>query len=203
MPTRPNLRAIKAYAEEKMHPKKSKTHKATWKHFERVVAKDFDTHRTPLSGMVKTITNSDTLHPLIYVECKLRSDDFNFWEGFDKTVKKISGKYSFIRIEKSKTGNFVDLFFAEDFLKMLKAEEFAENLISCVKIDKVHTSVVTLFEQTEERAEIEGKIPVVALKKKNKKGYLLGTHPKHLVELHKILNHGKNTGKGNRGNNFR
>lgn len=49
------------------------THRATWKLFERNVAKDFGTDRTPGSGGIRTLsTGSDTLHDYLYIECKLR-----------------------------------------------------------------------------------------------------------------------------------
>ena len=50
------------------------THRNTWKNFERVVAKDFGASgRTPLSGGNSGHTRSDTLHPRLFIECKLRA----------------------------------------------------------------------------------------------------------------------------------
>ncbi|MBA7712890.1 hypothetical protein ES703_121881 [subsurface metagenome] len=43
-----------------------------WKAFERRVAKSLGTVRTPLSGISSRHTSSDTLHPDLYVECKMR-----------------------------------------------------------------------------------------------------------------------------------
>jgi len=42
-----------------------------WKAFERRIAKSLGTDRTPLSGGASRHTTSDTLHPHLYVECKL------------------------------------------------------------------------------------------------------------------------------------
>jgi len=42
-----------------------------WKAFERTIAKSLGTVRTPLSGSASRLTSSDTLHPTLYVECKL------------------------------------------------------------------------------------------------------------------------------------
>ena len=42
-----------------------------WKAFERRIAKSLGTVRTPLSGGASRHTTSDTLHPDLYVECKL------------------------------------------------------------------------------------------------------------------------------------
>lgn len=41
-----------------------------WKVFERRIAASLGVNRTPLSGSGSRITSSDTLHPLLYVECK-------------------------------------------------------------------------------------------------------------------------------------
>ncbi len=43
-----------------------------WKAFERRIAKSLGTDRTPLSGISSRHTSSDTLHPDLYVECKMR-----------------------------------------------------------------------------------------------------------------------------------
>ena len=193
MPVRPHIPPVKvtmkdieAFEEEVQNPKKKGgTHKETWKLFERNVARDFGTTRTPLSGMVKTITNSDTLHPKIYVECKLRAKDFNFWEEFEE-LRKDTGAICGLTITKGEQE--ILLIHHTQFLQLMEHTKFDLNLISQKITSKKHTSVLSLFKQTEERAEIEGKIPVVALKKKNKSGYLIGTHPRNLVVLHKILN---------------
>jgi hypothetical protein len=43
----------------------------SWKAFERVVARFFGTERNPLSGEnSRHHTNSDSLHPTLYIECK-------------------------------------------------------------------------------------------------------------------------------------
>lgn len=181
----PNISDIEEFKFEKENKKVKTTHKETWKAFERKVAKDFGTTRTPLSGMVKTITNSDTLHPKIYVECKLRADDFNFWEEFEEA--RTRNKLYYYKITKSSTKGELYLFDSEDFFKLMKLTKFDLNYLVCAGCSKRYTSVVTLFEQTMDRAEIEEKLPVVALKKKNKKGYLIGTHPKYFEGLQLIL----------------
>ena len=43
-----------------------------WKAFERRIAATLGTVRTPLSGSGSRHTTGDTLHPHLYVECKLR-----------------------------------------------------------------------------------------------------------------------------------
>ena len=62
--------------------------KSNFKGFERVVAKDFNTVRTPLSGANSGHnTCSDTLSDTFYIECKKRKR-FSFWSLFRDTEKK-------------------------------------------------------------------------------------------------------------------
>jgi hypothetical protein len=101
---------------------KHPTSKSTWKSFERVVAAYFGTRRVPLSGSNSGHgTNSDSLHPKLYIECKVRSKSA-LWK---------------------------------------------------------------LFVDTENKAKIEGKIPVVAIKQKGEKGYLLVVRPNDLDKVAK------------------
>lgn len=99
------------------------TSKSAWKSFERVVAAYFGTRRVPLSGSNSGHgTNSDSLHPKLYIECKVRSK-FSLWQ---------------------------------------------------------------LFVDTEKKAKIEGKIPVVAVKQKGEKGYLLIMRPEDLSTINAL-----------------
>ena len=104
---------------------KHPTSSTTWKSFEREVATEFGTKRVPLSGSNSGHnTNSDSLHPELYIECKVRQ---NVW---------------------------------------------------------LHT----LYNDTESKAKVEGKIPIVAIKQKGQKGYLLAFKPEYLekiTEIHK------------------
>ena len=104
---------------------KNPTSKSAWKSFERVVATYFGTRRVPLSGSNSGHgTNSDSLHPKLYIECKVRGK-ISLWQ---------------------------------------------------------------LFIDTEKKAKVEGKIPVVAIKQKGEKGYLLVMRPQDLdkiAEIHK------------------
>ena len=188
MPIRPpKIEDIRNFEAEQLKPKKKTTSKETWKLFERNVSKDFKTTRTPLSGMVKTITNSDTLHPKIYVECKLRGGDkeFKFWKLFED--KRTGLGVEIMEIVNDKNGELIWLMTRDNFLQLMEMAKFELNLVTCVLKSKVYRSVLSLYRETMDRAEIENKIPVVAIKKKNMKSYLIGTHPKQLVKLHEIL----------------
>lgn len=99
------------------------TSKECWKSFERIVASFFGTKRVPLSGSNSGHgTNSDSLHPKVYIECKVR------------------GKIS----------------------------------------------LWSLFSDTESKAKVEGKVPVVAIKQKGERGYLLVMRPEDMEKLVEI-----------------
>lgn len=67
---------------------KNATSKSCWKGFERTVASYFGTKRVPLSGSNSGHnTNSDSLHPDIYIECKVR-EKFAVWSLFKDTEGK-------------------------------------------------------------------------------------------------------------------
>ena len=99
------------------------TSKECWKSFERLVASFFGTKRVPLSGSNSGHgTNSDSLHPRLYIECKVRGR-IALWQ---------------------------------------------------------------LFTDTEKKAKVEGKIPIVAIKQKGEKGYLLVLRPENLGKVNEI-----------------
>jgi len=50
------------------------TDRSTWKKFEQRVARFFGSTRAPLSGRNNKITGSDSLHPALFIECKLRAE---------------------------------------------------------------------------------------------------------------------------------
>lgn len=102
---------------------KHPTSKSAWKSFERLVASFFGTRRVPLSGSNSGHgTNSDSLHPKLYIECKVRGK-IALWQ---------------------------------------------------------------LFIDTEKKAKTEGKTPLVAIKQKGEKGYLLVMRPEDLQKIAKI-----------------
>lgn len=102
---------------------KHPTSKSAWKSFERLVASFFGTKRVPLSGSNSGHgTNSDSLHPRLYIECKVRGK-IALWQ---------------------------------------------------------------LFTDTEKKAKVEGKIPIVAIKQKGEKGYLLVLRPENLEKVNEI-----------------
>lgn len=108
------------------------TSKECWKSFERTVATYFGTRRVPLSGSNSGHgTNSDSLHPKLYIECKLRNK-IALWQ---------------------------------------------------------------LFTDTEKKAKVEGKVPVVAIKQKGEKGYLLVMRPEDLEKINEIRSESSSVGE--------
>lgn len=102
---------------------KRPTSKSAWKSFERLVAQFFGTRRVPLSGSNSGHgTNSDSLHPKLYIECKVRGK-IALWQ---------------------------------------------------------------LFTDTEQKAKVEGKVPLVAIKQKGERGYLLVMRPEDLQKIAEI-----------------
>ena len=136
-PIRKNAKVIKKKRVPKYLVRKNNvvvkhpTSKNSWKQHERNVAEFFGTKRVPLSGSNSGHgTNSDSLHPKLYIECKLRNK-ISLWQ---------------------------------------------------------------LFAETKKKAKVENKIPVVAIKQKGEKGYLLVVRPEDLekvAEIRKESSHSK------------
>ncbi len=56
----------------------------SWKAFERRIAHSLGTKRNPLSGSNSRHSESDSLHPKLFIECKLRKR-IPFMKDWDKT----------------------------------------------------------------------------------------------------------------------
>lgn len=181
MPTRKNIfTKIKEFVDESKTVKKQSTDRTTWKKFERRVATDFGTFRTPLSGMVKSMTGSDTLHPKLYIECKLKGTEnsFPFWEKLH--LGKVKGKMNAIVI-----GELL-IIPREDFFQ-LRDKALEEIELNVIAELNVYKSILSLYADTKTKAVTENKIPLLTLQKKEKKGYMIGVHPSDLEEIQKII----------------
>jgi len=92
------------------------TSRSTWKASERRIAAKFGTKRTPLSGGNSGHTRSDTLHPRLFVEAKLRPTHsaVTLWRGTAE-LAKLEGKTPVVCLtEKGKKGFWV-MCHIEDF----------------------------------------------------------------------------------------
>jgi len=66
-----------------------------WKAFERRIGGIFGVSRTPLSGSCSRLTSSDTLHPKLFIEVKVRRGIgplWRFFRGIEGPAKK-EGKF--------------------------------------------------------------------------------------------------------------
>lgn len=63
-------------------------HRSTWKAFERWIAGCFGTHRNPLSGSMSRHTGSDSLHPSLFIECKMRKGFIGASRRFEEISKE-------------------------------------------------------------------------------------------------------------------
>lgn len=91
----------------------------SWKAFERRIANALGVKRNPLSGSNSRHSESDTLHPKYFIECKLRAR-IPFMKDWDKT-KKCAQKEKKIPLvvfhEKKRKENIVMMSF-DDFVGM-------------------------------------------------------------------------------------
>ena len=97
------------------------TSRGTWKAYERKIAKEFKTFRTPLSGSLSRHTESDTLHDKYYIEVKMRSK-IPFWNTFMDTVEKAKKEKKipmFIFRKKGQHTNVI-MMKLKDFKKLVK-----------------------------------------------------------------------------------
>jgi len=134
----------------------------TWKNFERQVARYFGTERMPLSGMSNYLEKQDTLSDYFFIECKLRSKlpIWDFWE---------------------RNGDFR----LRDEWLVIHSKNFKRPKI------KVNTNrfkaVLTLYNKTEKLSEGSGKIPIVAVKKFKKRGFLLIIKEKDMDKIKQLI----------------
>lgn len=104
------------------------THRNTWKRMERVVAQFFGSRRTPLSGSNSGHdTNSDSLHPHVYIEAKLR-EKFSVYELFKDTAEKakIEKKIPVLALKQKGETGFLLLIRAEDLLSLAEQKQKAD-----------------------------------------------------------------------------
>ena len=98
------------------------TSKSCWKSFERLVASYFGTKRVPLSGSNSGHgTNSDSLHPKLYIECKVRGK-IALWQLFIDTEKKakVEGKYPVVAIKQKGEKGYLLVMRPEDLEKIVE-----------------------------------------------------------------------------------
>lgn len=105
----------------------SKTHRNTWKARERQAAKDFGARRQRCSGSsgIEGQTCSDSDHPRLYIECKLRQEHsaVNLWDDTHEKAKK-EGKVPVVALAvKGRPGRWYLV--RDDHLQAVAAEQRA------------------------------------------------------------------------------
>ena len=188
---------IVEFAQE-LSKKKAKgtTSKGTWKDFESTVASFFGSHRTPLSGMVSTLTGADTLHKDLFIECKYRTD-YPIFTTFREEQKANKSKTTIVALTKS-ASRYDKPLWLFDYKDLQKVIHIAEMLIQGDQLLESHNkkyhfkevkgeAAASLYKKTEVQAKDEGKLPLVAIKKKHQKGWLIVINPYYLNQLSKII----------------
>lgn len=176
-----------------------------WKVFEREVANFFGTTRSPMSGMIKAVTNSDSLHRKLYIECKYRAtfslitthkERWDWWEKETRLAAKFRPQEEFVRKavvyrllnSKKYPGGAVYFFSPEDIGRVLYGITFkgGRPAINAKRVEMLPykaDSLLALYKETEERAMLEEKIPLVCVKMKQTKGWLIGIAPQYIEHL--------------------
>lgn len=93
----------------------------SWKRLERTVARKLKTTRNPLSGRASGHnTSSDTLHPLLYVECKYKTKIPFVKEFWDKTIEaRKEGKIPMLVFKEKYQSDELVIIRLNDFRRMI------------------------------------------------------------------------------------
>lgn len=187
------------------------TDKTTWKNFERKVAEFFGGSRTPLSGMCGNLTKSDIIHEDFFVECKYRQS-FSVFEKFQDAQELLNKKYKSYTSRGEqitykplvyKITNFVKykggdlwLFDPEDLPQIMGSAEKVEDtngvprlIILSNKVELVKAkadTIAVLYQDICPKAAKENKVPIVAIKMKNRRGWLMAVNPVYLSKIRKL-----------------
>lgn len=96
--------------------------RGTWKRRERVIAADFSTDRTPLSGGASGHTRSDTLHPELFIEIKGRASHAAM-RLFDQTaiLAKAEGKTPVVALWEPERKGYLLLCRPEDIAQVAES----------------------------------------------------------------------------------
>ena len=97
------------------------TSRSTWKRFERQVARDQGTERTPLSGSASRHTGGDTLHPRIYSECKYRKK-WTVWTLFSLVQEAAAreGKIPALFLKEKSKHEYLVCFHSNDWFQLVR-----------------------------------------------------------------------------------
>ena len=101
----------------------------TWKAVERRLARFFGAQRNPLSGRNSKHSRSDSLHPLLYLECKhrVRHSAVTLWRDSAAKAKKENKIPVVALAEKGKRGFFL-VIHSDDLLAVSNQRALARRL---------------------------------------------------------------------------
>ena len=108
------------------------THRSTWKHLERQVAKFFGSVRNALSGRNSKVSASDSIHPTLFIECKLREKMpmWDLWEQSQEFGKK-EGKTAVVALKKKGKKGFLLVVHCDDLVKVSQIAAVSEIASIC------------------------------------------------------------------------
>lgn len=100
------------------------TTRSGWKKGESRVARFFGSERTPLSGGNSKITRSDSLHPRLYIETKMRvrHSVVTLWDDTRKKAMK-EGKIPVVCLKEKNRGGTWILVHSSDLDKIVEERE--------------------------------------------------------------------------------
>jgi len=158
------------------------THRNSWKNRERKIAAFFGTKRTPLSGGNSGHTRSDTLHPKLFVEVKMRQHHpvLDLW--FEAKKLAMAGDWPVppiaMLVERETNDSWV-LWHSASTMKM--PDPMSTWVYTVIRKS---FAVTNLWKVTAVLAEREDKIPLVALVEKGKAGFwLLCSLPQYIETI--------------------
>lgn len=177
------------------------THSSTWKKFELCVAKFFETDRTPLSGMAASLSKADTLHPRFFIECKLRQD-FAIIRHYKAAKKTLKGEgidkplvFRITNFQKYRGDLWLfEMIYWEQLLGTVNEVKDTEGNPRMVMLaNKFHMdrtqkadTLCNLYSRTNELAEREDKLPIVAIKMKGSIGWYIVVDPSILGKINQF-----------------
>lgn len=153
-----------------------------FKRAEQLVARKLGTRRTPLSGSNSGHTASDTLHPELFVEVKLRRRPPH-WDQLHELDKRAGRRGLAPLIVVDQVGTDLRLFLTrfDSFLEMeLHEHPDVGGLFDTFLVEHVATkrsALFSLWSKVEGQARDEGKVPLVVYKVSGRPGELVVWRP--------------------------
>lgn len=169
------------------------THNSTWKNFEKQVAEFFGSHRNILSGANRMISASDSMHEGLFIEAKLRSShplieryEKEFKDGLVVSIDHAKYDYNLLAFG---SDTFPELAQKATHMVDKKGRLRVRQFLEEIKPEKVKVgrNVFPIFYEASLLAQMENKIPLVAVKLKYKKGWIAVVRVEDVHKFHQYL----------------